>query len=387
MKDVVIAGIGFTDVGEHWDQGLDDLFINAAKDALKDSQIMDIEALYVGNMLGMFAGDQGHLGSYLADKMSLGPIHAVSLDGACTSAGLAMSEAYWSVASGRFESVLVGGVEKMSDMMTKKAVTGLSFAEDVWHMDFSGATFACLNALTARLYMEKYKIKREQLLALAVQAHENGSKSKHAHFRKPITMDKAINAPMISDPLGLYDSSPISDGAAALVLISKETAKKRGLDYVEVIGSGVSTQVMSLHERKDMLFFEATYNASKKAFEQAKLMVNDIDVMEIHDAFTITGFLALEAMGFSKPGEATKLVSDGKTNLQGDIPINTFGGLKARGHPVGATGIYQICELVLQLMGKAGNNQVEKDLKYALSQCVGGVDSTSSVHILKAMEK
>lgn len=386
MRDrkVAVVGVGLTKVGEHWNMGLEDLFVEASTKALDDAGVNKIDALYVGNMLGMFLRDQGHLGAYLADKLGFPGIHAVRVEAGCASGGVALAEAVIAVKSGRFKYVLVSGVEKMTDCMVDEVTYGLMFAEDLWGMEYSGATFIGLNAMLHRLYMRKYNVTDEEMMALPVQSHENALKAKHAMFKRKITIRDAINSPYIADPIRLYDASPICDGAASLVICPLEEALRIRDNVVEIAGSSVKTQVMSVYERKDMLWFEATNKASSEALREANLTINDIDLFEIHDAFTITGILSLEAIGVFKRGEAARKIALGHTRLDSERPVNTFGGLKARGHPVGATGVYQAVEAVLQLRGEAGGNQV-KGAETALIQNIGGVDSTAAVHVLRRL--
>jgi len=381
---VGIIGVGLTDVGEHWDKSLDDLFVEAACKALDDAGVRKIDALYVGNMLSMFLREQGHLGAYLADKLGFRGIHAVSIEAGCASGGAALAEAVMAVKSGRFKLVLVGGVEKMTDTLTDEVTYGLTFAEDVYGMEYSGATFVGLNAMLHRLYMKRYGVSEEKITSLAVQAHENASKAKHAMFKKRITLEEALKSPMIADPIRLFDTSPICDGAAALVIapINQEVDRR----IIEIVGSSIATQTMSVYERRDMLWFEATNKAAKRALREAGISIRDVDLIEIHDAFTITGVLSLEALEVFNRGKAADEVFLGKTRLNGDIPVNTFGGLKARGHPIGATGIYQVVEAALQLRGEAGANQIKRDVKIALTQNIGGIDSTAVVHVLRRIK-
>ena len=383
MKKVGVIGIGFTKVGEHWNVGLDDLFVEAAIKAMDDAGVSKVDALYVGNMLCMFLRDQGHLGAYLADKLGFPGIHAVRIEAGCASGGVALAEAVLAVKSGKFKNVLVGGVEKMTDSLTSEVTYGLAFAEDMYGMEYSGTTFIGLNAMIHRMYMEKYNVSEEEMISLAIQSHENASKAKHAMLRRKVSFEEALNSPLIADPIRLYDASPICDGAAALILTPIDEDED---GTVEVAGSSVSTQVMSVYEREDMLWFDATFKAASEALTEARLSIKDIDVIEVHDAFTITGILSLEALKVFDRGKAAKEVAAGKTRLNGEIPVNTFGGLKARGHPIGATGIYQVAEAVLQIRGEAGENQVKKEVKTALTQNIGGVDSTSAVHVLRRVK-
>jgi acetyl-CoA C-acetyltransferase len=380
MRKVGITGIGYTSVRKHQDRTLEELAVDASRRALKDADVDSIDALYVGNMLSVYSGNQGHLGPHLADKMGFHGIHAVSVESACGSGGVALAQGVMAVKSGLLDTVLVVGVEKMCHMNTPDATWGLTYAENLAHARRTGISFAGFNALLARLYLNTYDRDHEDLAAFAVQCHENGVTADHAQIKKSITTEDVLSSPMVADPLRLFDSCPISDGAAAVIL---EPVGEEANGFVEVAGSSVATQTMSLHERDDMLLFKASQIASERAISQAGIRREDLSFIEAHDAFDITGLISLESMGFFSRGKSADGILEGQTRLDGRLPVNTFGGLKSRGHPVGATGLYQVCEAVMQLRGEAGANQIGSSAKYGMVQNVGAVDSTAAVHVLR----
>lgn len=378
----VIIGYGLTRVGEYWNKDLISLGYDAAKSAINNSRAPDIDAIYVGNMLGMSLDLQGHLGGYLADELGLNDKPAIRVEATGASGAYAIVEAALSIKAGAYDFVLAGGVEKMSDSLPKDLTYALNFSEDMYMMNYTGLTSAGLNALLMRLYMEKYKVSKEKISYLAVQDHSNAVNSPHAQFRSSINIDLLLSSPLIADPLNLFDASPVGDGSAFVVVTSKEKAEELGLDYVEIAGIGVSTNRFSITEREDPLWFEATEHAFSKALSELEISRKDINLCEIHDEYTITGVLALESLGFFEKGMGAEGIWRKETSLDGYLPINTFGGLKARGNPVGATGAYEVAETYMQLLNKAGKNQVE-DAKMGLVHSMGGLDNTSIVLLMR----
>jgi len=382
MRKVAIIGVGCTKVGEHWGTSLRDLFTEAALAALSDAGIEKVEALYVGNMFSGYVQEQEHLGALLADSIGMPGISAAKIEGACGSGGVAVHAGYLAVASGMFDYVLVGGVEKMTDLSTGHITTALMMAENRDYIGFTGVTFVGLNALIHRLYSKTYGAKPEEIAAIAVNDHNNAVNNPCAQYQYPLKIERVLESPLVADPIRLFECCGIGDGAASLVLCPLEKAKALADRAIEIAASTVATNVLSLNERDDLLVFDATRKAANRAYEIAGVKPDDIDVLEVHDAFTITGVLALEGLGFAKKGEGAKFVSEGNISLGGKIPTNTLGGLKARGHPIGATGVYQVLEVVKQLRGDAGKNQIN-GAEIGLAHNVGGVDSTSIVHILR----
>ena len=385
MRRVFVAGIGATKVDEHWDKSLRDLMREASLKAIQDSGLSkkDIEAIYVGNMSSGFLQGQEHLGSLLATWVGVPGVAAVKVEAACASGGAALHQAYLAVKSGVYDCVLVVGVEKMTDAYTGDVTDALVMAEDQEYVAFTGLSFVALNAFVYRYYMKKYGAKQEDIAYFAVHDHKYAVNNPLAQYPRALTLDEVMKSSLVADPIHLLESAPIGDGSAALVLCSEEKLKALGKDvHLEMAGSAVATDVFSLHERADPTTILATVRAAKKAFSMASIEPKDVDVLEVHDAFTVLGVIHLEDMGFAKKGEGWKLLREGQLEKDGDLPTNTMGGLKARGHPVGATGIYQVYEVALQLRGKAGKNQVP-DPEVGVAQNVGGVGGTVAVHVVR----
>ena len=378
---VFVSSVGFTKVGDHWEKSLLDIAVEAARAALSKSPKVKPQQIIVGNMFSAVGSGQEHLGALLGSALGMAGTPAFKLEAACASGGTAFNTAYSMVRSGALDSVLVVGVEKMRDLEPEEVSQALAMAESAEYTQFVGASFAALNGLLARYYMEQSGVTRDELSSIPVLDHNNAVTAEHAQFRKAITPEVVSRSSMIADPLRLFDCAPVGDGAAAALLVSDSAASNRKGKMAEVLGGGVSTAEFSVYERKDMTDFKATGEALRKASAQSGVPLKKIDTAEIHDAFSVVGALSLEAMGFSKRGMGSKDAKAGKFNRGSDMPINTFGGLKARGHPVGATGMYQVAEAFLQVTGQAGKNQVE-GAEYALTQNIGGVDTTSAIHIL-----
>lgn len=379
-KDVFIAGAGCVRVGEHWGESLRELAAAAVLKALDSAPEVKPECLYVSNMSSELFARQGSLATLVADQCALGPIPACRVEGACGSGGLGFREAYLAVASGMVENALLVGVEKMTDLLPS-AVTGvLSTAADQEYEVFNGATFAGLNAMMMNAYIETFKATttREQFALFAVNSHRNAVNSPHAQHPKEISVEAVLKSPLVAEPIRVLDCCPVGDGAAAILLTSRESP-------VRVSGLGCATDTLALGDRASMTELSASRLAAKQAFGMAGVGPKDIDVLEAHDAFTIMGLLALEDLGFVEKGKAGKFVEDGKIGMQGELPTNTFGGLKARGHPVGATGVYQIAELYWQLSGNAGKAQVN-GAKWGLAQNIGGLGAVVTATILEGQQ-
>ena len=384
MRDVAVIGVGCTEFGEHWSTSFRDLFVKAGTMALEDAGVSGekIDALYVGNMSAGRFVEQEHIGALIADYAGLASNHVPStrVEAACASGGLAFRQAVIAVASGMEDVVVAAGVEKMTDVGTGASVDMLASAADREWEGFAGATFPGLYAMIANDYMHRYPLTREQLAEVAVKNHENGSKNPIAQFRNRITVDTVLSSSMVADPLRLFDCSPITDGAAAVVVVPLERAHEFTDSPVRVLASAQASDTIALHDRRDISTLDASVAAGKRAFALSGLSQKDIDLVEVHDCFTIAEICAIEDLGFCKKGEAGKLTADGVTALGGQIPVNTSGGLKACGHPVGATGIKQICEVVTQLRGDAGARQVDAEI--GMTHNVGGTGATVVVHIL-----
>lgn len=383
-KEVAVIGIGISKFGELWDRSLRSLITEVGIKAVEDAEAKpdDIEALFGGNMsAGQFV-KQEHIASLAMDQSALTPKPAMRVESACASGGQALRAAYMSIKSGMHDVVLAGGAEKMTDVLTSATQGALATASDQEWEAFYGVTFPGLYALIARLHMERYGTTREQLAQVAVKNHYNGARNPTAQFRKEITKENVLNSSLVADPLRLFDCSPITDGAAAVILAGREKAEELVEDPVWITGAGAGTDALALHDRKDICTLEATKEAARQAYEQSGKKPKDIDFAEVHDCFTINEIIALEDLGFCKKGEGGKFMEEGNTALDGKIPINTSGGLKSKGHPVGATGIAQTVELVEQLRNNAGDRQV-KNAETGLAHNVGGSGGSCTVHILE----
>ncbi|MCL4338417.1 thiolase domain-containing protein [Patescibacteria group bacterium] len=377
---ISVLGAATTKFGELWSRSPRDLVMEAVNEALDDSKeisLQDIEAVYVGNMLSGTLGGQDHLGAFFAEELGL-HVPAMKVEGACASGGLAIHAGVTAVSSGIYENVLVVGIEKMTDFKPEEVAEALMGAGSDPERD-AGASFPSLYALMARVHMEKYGTTEEDMAAVAVKNHYHASLNSHAQFTFPVTMEKVMESPVVSSPLKLLDCSPISDGAAAVILSSK--IKKTGRN-IFIVGSAVATDSLGLAERDDLTTIYAAKEAARKAYKMSGVGPNEIDVAEVHDCFTIAEIIAMEDLGFFGKGEAARAVRLGQTRLGGRPVINTSGGLKACGHPVGATGVKQVVEIYRQLKGIAGKKQV-KGAKLGLTHNVGGSGATAVVNILK----
>lgn len=386
MREVAIIGVGITKFGELWNKSLRDIFIESALKALDDCSvsITDLDSIYIGNFSsGLFVG-QEHLGSLLGDYLGCPNTPATRVESACASGALALKQAFLEVASGFSDIALVGGVEKMTDIDTGEATFGLAAAADREYEAFHGVTFPGLYALIALRHMFEYGTTREQLAKVAVKNHKNGAKNPYAQFPFEVSLDQVLNATLIADPLRLLDCSPISDGAASVVICPLERAKEFTSKPVKIIGVGHATDSISLTTRDSITTLRATVEAGKRAYQMSGIKPEDIDFAEVHDCFTIAEICAAEDLGFVKKGDGGKAVEEGLTDITGKIPINPSGGLKSKGHPVGATGIAQIYEVVTQLRGEAGERQV-KNAKIGLTHNLGGSGGSVIVHILEGI--
>ncbi len=383
MREVAVIGVGMNRWGELWEKSLRDIFVEAALEATKDAGVDRIDSMYVGCMSSGLFVHQEHLGSLLADYLGVNPIPCTRVESACASGGAAVRAAFIEVASGLSDIVLAGGVEKMTDVSVDGATFALSTAADQEYEVYQGVTFPGLYAMMARAHMERYGTTRQQLACVAVKNHKHGSMNALAQFPGQITVEQVINSVMVADPLTILDCSPITDGAAAVVLCSLDKAKELSKKPpVKIIGSGQATDSIALHSRDDFTFLKATWKAAETAFKMAGKKPSDIHLAEVHDCFTIAELIVLESLGLVEKGEAGKATENGMTTIGGKIPINTSGGLKSKGHPVGATGVAQIVEITKQLRGEAGKRQV-KGAKTGLAQNMGGSGGSTIVHILE----
>ena len=387
MRDVSIIGIGQIAVGEHWSQGLRHLAFDAIQAALTDAGRPQIDYVVVSNMLGGELSRQEHLGTLVADFAGMRGVEALRVEAAGASGGMALRQAMLAVASGHVDVAMVVGVEKMTDMVGSKRVAALQSGMDADYEGVQGATPTALAALLMRLYMHEYDLQLADMAGFSVNAHQNGAHNQYAMFRNLLKAERYVSAQMVADPVNLFDAAPYGDGAAAVVLTSSDRASDMVPRPVRITASAVATDTLSLHDRADLLALVAAQLSARRACQQAEVGPYDMDVVELHDAYSVLAALALEACGFAKRGQGWRVAEDrgARIGLDGDLPLATFGGLKARGNPGGATGIYQAVEVALQMRGEAGENQVE-GARRGMLQNLGGMGATAVTHIFEAVE-
>lgn len=381
MRDVCIIGIGQSPIGELWDIGLRQLAYNALQAAVEDAGFDGRpDALFVGNMLAPRLIAQQQLGALIADFAGWRGIEATTVEAACASGGVAFQAAVRSVASGMVNVAAVVGVEKMTDATKSQVTAALATAADADYEGVHGVSFVALNALLMQRYMYEYGVPHEAFAPFSINAHHNAMANPNAMFHAEVTPEAYARAALIAPPINLFDSSPVCDGAAAALLAPVEVARALGVEPVHVLASATATDSLNLDDRHDLLALDAARLSSQKAYDQAGVAPADVDVFEVHDAFSIIAALSLEAAGFAERGCATRFAAEGGIALTGEVPISTMGGLKARGHPVGATGVYEIVDVVTQLRGEAGANQVA-GAEIGMSQNIGGTGATVVTHI------
>jgi acetyl-CoA C-acetyltransferase len=380
-----VIGIGITKFGELWEESLRDLLLDAQLRALNDAKIVpqQIDALFTGNMCGDSLSGQLHIGAMAAENLNLNK-PSVRVEGACASGSLALRAGIQSIESGAAEIVMVSGVEKMTDVSTEQVTTALMGAGDEELEGFNGLTFPGLYALLANAYIKEYGLTRDILAEVSVKNHFHGARNSYAQFQNEITKETVINSTMVADPLTLFDCSPITDGAASIILASEKTAKKLGTE-VYITGSGLATDTLSLARRESLLEIKSGRLAAQQAYKQAGITPKEISFAEVHDCFSIAEIYAVEALGLAKQGQAAELYSSKQTYFDSKKPVNTSGGLKACGHPVAATGIKQAIEATMQLRGEAKNRQV-KNATIGVTHNVGGSGGTACVHVFKRMK-
>lgn len=386
MSEVIIAGIGQTPVGEHWETSLRELAYKAVQAAIHDSAGLQPQFLVVGNMLAPQISRQAHLGALLADFCGLRGAEAMTVEAAGASGGVALRTGYLAVASGQVDVALVAGVEKFSDQIGSKADAALASSADSDYESIHGITPSAQAAMLMRRYLYESGAPREAFAGFAVIAHANGAGNPNAMYRKAISAATYTKANLVSDPLNIYDVAPNADGAAALILTRAELLPP-GFPHplIRIAASSVVSDALALHDRDDLLSFYAARLSSERAFWQAGVTPEEIDLFELDDAFSIYAALSLEAAGFAERCQGWRLAQDGSIGLTGNIPISTLGGSKARGNPLGATGVYQAVEAVIQLRGQAGKNQIP-GVRRALIQCLGGPAATAATHLLERLD-
>jgi acetyl-CoA C-acetyltransferase len=381
MTNVSIIGIGKTDVGEHWDTSLRHLAWYAIEAALDDAATTSVDAIFVGNMLAGALSHQDHLGALVADFAGMRGTESVTVEAADASGGAAMRQAVLAVESGLVETALVVGVEKVTDETGAAVVTAMASGLDADYEAIHGQTLAGAAALMMRRYLHEYGLAVDDFAGFSVNAHANGALNPMAMFRNQIRADRFASAPAVATPVTLFDMAPTGDGAAAIVLTSRERAMDMVPQPVRVAGSALATDTIGLHDRRDLLWLEAAARSASAALAQAGVTPNDVDLFELHDSFTILAALSLEAAGFAARGEGWRLARDGEISRTGRIPISTMGGLKARGHALGATGALQIVEVAQQLRGQAGDCQVN-GARVGMAQNVAMTGATAVTHVL-----
>jgi len=386
MRDVAIIGVKNTNYGEHWGRDLRDIVVEAGVGAVEDAGVAGekIDSMFVGNMSGGQFVEQEHIGALIADYAGLAKnLHVPStrVEAACASGGLALRQAIYAVASGIDDISIAAGAEKMTDVPAPKASSALAAAADREWEGIMGATFPGLYAMIAKLHMTKYGTTSEQLAQVAVKNHLNGQHNPIAQYRKSISVDSVLKSIMVADPLHIFDCSPITDGASAVIVAPAEIAHEFTDTPIYVKATAQASDTIALHDRRDITTLDASVAAGKRAYEMAKMTTSDIDMVEVHDCFTIAEICAIEDLGFAKKGEGGIVTENGETAIGGRIPVNTSGGLKSCGHPVGATGVKQAVEIVEQLRGEAGKRQVD-GAEVGMTHNVGGSGATAVVHIL-----
>ena len=384
MRQVAILGIGQTKIDEHWDLSLREIGGNAALAAMQDAGVDRVDALFVGNMLSPLISGQNQLGTFFSDWVGLWGEESVKVEAACASGAAALRAGLMAVAAGDIDSALVMGVEKMTDKAGHDVTAALATAADADYEVEQGVSFVGINALVMRRYMHEYGWRHADFAPFSINAHANAIHNPFARLHQKINVDQFEKSAMVATPINLLDASPIGDGAAAVVLVPAEkVASLNGKPRILLAASASATDSIAVHSRKDPLFLSAAYESARRAYEMACVGPQDIDLFELHDAFSIMSALSLEACGFAERGQGVRLGLDNEIRTTGRVPICTRGGLKARGHPVGATGMYQIVEVVQQLRDECGPTQVD-GAKVGMAQNIGGSGATILTHILKA---
>lgn len=386
MRDVAIVGVSQTKFGELWEKSFRDLVVKAGIDAIRDANMNgeDIDAMYIGNMTGGLFVGQEHIGSLIAEHSGLTPIPATRVEAACASGGLALRQAIMAVASGYYDRVMAAGVEKMTDVVD--ATPAIAAAADREWEAQQGVTFPSLYAMMAKRHMYEYGTTREQIAGFAVLGHKNGALNPKAQFQREISVDAVLNSTKVASPLNILDCSPVSDGAAAIIVCPADEAHKYTDTPIYIRASTQASATISLHNRKSLTTIPSTIFAAKKAYDMANLTPKDMDMAEVHDCFSINGLIAIEDLGFFEKGKGGQAIEDGLIERDGDIAVNPSGGLKARGHPLGATGIAQAAEITWQLRQEAGKRQVS-DATSGITLNIGGTGGTAAIHILSVDRK
>ena len=384
MEKVCVLGAGSTKYGR-LDDSISDITIQASVDAIESAGIepKEIKAGYISNVFGV-ADKQVHLGPVVMSNLGISERPSLSIESACGSGSVAFREAFTNVAGGFYDAVLVTGVEKVTHTGTEWTTTYFSYCSDFFYEGGAGASFPGLFASIARAYLNEFKATEEDLAEVAVKNHDNGLLNPKAHLRKKITVDDVMKSAVVASPLKLYDCCPFSDGASSVILCNESFAKEHNKDYIQVIGSGRGGSSAALQGRKHLTTIPSTKIAAEAAYKMAGVTPKDIDFAEVHDCFTIAEIIDTEDLGFFEKGQGVQAVREGQTKRNGQIPINPSGGLKSKGHPIGATGVGQVVEVYDQLTGKAGERTI-KDAKIGLTQNFGATGASCAVHIFQSV--
>ncbi|MBQ6508791.1 MAG: thiolase domain-containing protein [Flexilinea sp.] len=379
MRETAILEIGQIPVADQWDKSLLEIAGEPVLQIFEKTGLHTVDSVFFGNMLSGAVNNQLHLGSYLGDWLGARHTEGVHIETACSSGASAFRSALFAVASGDVDTAIAVGAEKMTDSPAEEITAELASAADSEYERDMGTSFVAMNAMIMRRYMHEYGWTRDNFAGFSLNAHANAVHNPFARFRSPVSRDAYLKAEMVCEPVSVLDAPPVADGAAAVLVVPLDWVRgQKGI--VRIIGSGAATDTAALHNRKDLLWLSAAERSAKQAYAQAGVTPGDIDLFEAHDAFTIISALSLEACGFAERGKGPQLAEDGEIKLTGRIPISTRGGLKARGHPVGATGLYQIVEAVQQLQGLCGEGQVE-GAEIAMTQNIGGLGTNVLTHI------
>ena len=384
MEKVCVLGAGSTKYGR-LDDSISDITIQASVDAIESAGIdpKEIKAGYISNVFGV-ADKQVHLGPVVMSNLGISERPSLTIESACGSGSVSFREAFVNVYAGFYDAVLVTGVEKVTHTGTDWTTTYFSYCSDFFYEGGAGASFPGLFASMARAYLTEFKATEEDFAQVAVKNHENGLLNPKAHLRKKITVDDVMKSAVVASPLKLYDCCPFSDGASSVIICSEKFAKEHSKDYIQVIGSGRGGSPAALQGREHLTTIPSTKIASEAAYKMAGITPKDIDFAEVHDCFTIAEILDTEDLGFFEKGQGVQAVREGQTKRNGQIPINPSGGLKSKGHPIGATGVGQIVEVFDQLTGKAGERTI-KDAKIGLTQNFGATGASCAVHIFQSV--
>jgi acetyl-CoA C-acetyltransferase len=382
---VCVLGAGSTKYGK-LNESIIEIALDASKDAIESAGITpkDIQAGYISNVFGV-ADKQVHMAPVIMSNLGIPHVPGLTIESACGSGSVMFREAYANIAAGFYDCVLALGVEKITHTGTTQSTTLFSYCSDFFYEGGNGASFPGLFASIARVYMTTHKANEEDLAYVAVKNHENGILNPKAHVRRKITVDDVMKSPVVASPLKLYDCCPFSDGASAVILCNEEFAKKSRKPYVEVIGSGRGASPAAVQAREDITTIPSTISAAKQAYKMAGITPKDIDFAEVHDCFTIAEIIDIEDLGFFPKGTAAHAVTEGATRRNGEIPINPSGGLKSKGHPIGATGVGQVVEVFEQFTGKAGERTV-KNAETALTHNFGATGASAAVHIFRKVQ-